>query len=98
MRSADARPATAAPMPAPFRNDRLDNGVMEWLPVVAILSRVRRRQPDLSSAGRGPASSGEELMRTVNRRAFLGTLGASALTIVPRRVLGGPGYVAPSDV
>jgi hypothetical protein len=38
-------------------------------------------------------------MRTVNRRAFLGTLGAaSALTIVPRRVLGGPGYVAPSDM
>lgn len=38
-------------------------------------------------------------MRTLNRRTFLGTLGAaSALTIVPRRVLGGPGYVAPSDM
>jgi len=38
-------------------------------------------------------------MRSVNRRTFLGTLGAaSGLTIVPRRVLGGPGYVAPSDM
>jgi hypothetical protein len=37
-------------------------------------------------------------MTTVSRRAFLGGLGAaSALTIVPRRVLGGPGFVPPSD-
>ena len=38
-------------------------------------------------------------MTTVDRRTFLGGLGAaSALTIVPRRVLGGSGYVAPSDM
>jgi len=38
-------------------------------------------------------------MTTVNRRAFLTTVGAvSAVTIVPRRVLGGSGYVAPSDM
>jgi hypothetical protein len=35
----------------------------------------------------------------MNRREFLGTLGAaSAFTIVPRRVLGGAGYIAPSDM
>jgi hypothetical protein len=35
----------------------------------------------------------------MNRRTFLGSLGAaSALTIVPRRVLGGQGFVAPSDM
>jgi hypothetical protein len=35
----------------------------------------------------------------VNRREFLGTAAAAsvALTIVPREVLGGPGYVPPSD-
>jgi predicted dehydrogenase len=38
-------------------------------------------------------------MSVLNRRTFLGGLGAaSALTIVPRRVLGGPGFVAPSDM
>jgi hypothetical protein len=38
-------------------------------------------------------------MTTVNRRTFLAGLGgATTLTIVPRRVLGGPGYVAPSDM
>jgi hypothetical protein len=38
-------------------------------------------------------------MTTMDRRTFLGGLGAaSALTIVPRRVLGGPGFVAPSDM
>jgi hypothetical protein len=38
-------------------------------------------------------------MTTVDRRTFLGGLGAaSALSIVPRRVLGGSGYVAPSDM
>src|SRR5688572_26701165 len=38
-------------------------------------------------------------MTPVDRRTFLSGLGAvSALTIVPRRVLGGPGYVAPSDM
>jgi hypothetical protein len=31
----------------------------------------------------------------MNRRAFLGA--AAAFTIVPRHVLGGPGYIAPSD-
>ncbi|RIK67942.1 oxidoreductase, partial [candidate division KSB1 bacterium] len=36
---------------------------------------------------------------TLSRREFLGTsaLAAAAFTIVPRHVLGGPGYVAPSD-
>src|SRR4051794_34045838 len=38
----------------------------------------------------------------ISRRSFLGTVGtmaggAAAFTIVPRYVLGGPGYVAPSD-
>ncbi len=38
-------------------------------------------------------------MTDMNRRAFLGGLAAaSAFTIVPRRVLGGAGYVAPSDM
>src|SRR5215468_10825554 len=38
-------------------------------------------------------------MRMTNRRQFLGGLAAaSAFTIVPRRVLGGAGYVAPSDM
>jgi Oxidoreductase family, NAD-binding Rossmann fold/Oxidoreductase family, C-terminal alpha/beta domain len=38
-------------------------------------------------------------METVNRREFLTTVGAiSAVTIVPRRVLGGAGYVPPSDM
>ncbi len=33
-----------------------------------------------------------------NRRRFLGAAAATAaFTIVPRNVLGGPGYVAPSD-
>jgi len=37
-------------------------------------------------------------MQKVNRRDFLKTTGAAtAFTIVPRYVLGGPGYVAPSD-
>ena len=37
-------------------------------------------------------------MTTVDRRTFLAGLGsASALTIVPRRVLGGAGFVPPSD-
>jgi hypothetical protein len=35
----------------------------------------------------------------INRRKFIGTAAAASLafTIVPRHVLGGPGYVAPSD-
>jgi len=38
-------------------------------------------------------------MADIDRRAFLAGLSvASGLTIVPRRVLGGPGYVAPSDM
>lgn len=37
-------------------------------------------------------------MKTTSRRTFLKTLGAAGLfTIVPRRVLGGNGYIAPSD-
>ena len=38
-------------------------------------------------------------MNRINRREFLGGLAAtSAWTIVPRRVLGGRGYRAPSDM
>lgn len=38
-------------------------------------------------------------MKKTGRRRFLGGLAAtSAFTIVPRRVLGGPGYLAPSDM
>jgi len=38
-------------------------------------------------------------MTAINRRTFLSGLGAaSAFTIVPRRVLGGRGHVAPSDM
>ena len=38
-------------------------------------------------------------MEDMNRRKFLGSLAAaSAFTIVPRRVLGGPGFIAPSDM
>jgi len=37
-------------------------------------------------------------MANMNRRTFLTGLSASAFTIVPRRVLGGPGYVPPSDM
>ncbi len=37
--------------------------------------------------------------RKINRREFLGSAAAASLafTVVPREVLGGPGYVAPSD-
>src|SRR4030043_1515188 len=37
--------------------------------------------------------------RKINRRKFLGSAAAASLafTIVPRHVLGGPGYVAPND-
>ena len=49
--------------------------------------------------GRAKAPREVRAMTTINRRTFLGGLGAaSALTIVPRRVLGGPGYVPPSDM
>lgn len=36
--------------------------------------------------------------KTLNRREFLGTAAfASTISVLPRNVLGGPGYVAPSD-
>ena len=37
--------------------------------------------------------------KKINRREFLGSAAAAsvAFTVVPRHVLGGPGYVAPSD-
>ena len=37
--------------------------------------------------------------KKINRREFLGSAAAASLafTVVPRQVLGGPGYVAPSD-
>jgi hypothetical protein len=38
-------------------------------------------------------------MSDINRRTFLtGISAAAGLTIVPRRVLGGQGFVAPSDM
>ncbi len=38
-------------------------------------------------------------MTDINRRKFIGGLAAaSGFMIVPRRVLGGQGYVAPSDM
>jgi myo-inositol 2-dehydrogenase/D-chiro-inositol 1-dehydrogenase len=41
---------------------------------------------------------GKMSIRTISRRNFLKTAGAAAaFTIVPRRVLGGPGQTAPSD-
>src|SRR5450759_5521566 len=38
--------------------------------------------------------------KTLSRRSFLGTsaTAAAAFTIIPRYVLGGPGYTAPSDM
>src|SRR6266700_4769770 len=41
--------------------------------------------------------SSSTLSRRVSRRQFLGHTAAVAFSIVPRRVLGGSGYVAPSD-
>jgi hypothetical protein len=37
--------------------------------------------------------------KKINRREFLGSAAAASLafTVVPRGVLGGPGYIAPSD-
>ena len=37
--------------------------------------------------------------RNINRREFIGTTAAAsvAFTILPRHVLGGPGFIAPSD-
>jgi len=45
------------------------------------------------------ARSSSAFAREVSRRKFIGQVGAAAigLSIVPRRVLGGAGYVAPSD-
>ena len=39
------------------------------------------------------------ISKKINRREFLGSAAAASLafTVVPRQVLGGPGYVAPSD-
>ena len=48
------------------------------------------------------AESNKEMSKNnkLSRRQFVGAMGASAavFTIVPRRVLGGPGYQAPSDM
>lgn len=46
-----------------------------------------------------PEQNGDNLGTIVTRRQFLGaaTLATAGFMIVPRRVLGGPGYVAPSD-
>ncbi len=40
-----------------------------------------------------------DMAKKISRRTFLGgaTVAAAAFTIVPRHVLGGPGYKAPSD-
>jgi len=39
------------------------------------------------------------ILKKINRRDFLGSAAAAslAITVVPRQVLGGPGYVPPSD-
>ena len=39
------------------------------------------------------------ISKKINRRGFLGSAAAAslAITVVPRQVLGGPGYIAPSD-
>jgi hypothetical protein len=38
------------------------------------------------------------MKKSLNRRAFIGTAAAASVaTIIPRHVLGGPGYIAPSD-
>lgn len=46
-----------------------------------------------------PAAHAESKQQTtINRRSFMAmAAGAAAFTIVPRHVIGGPGYVAPSD-
>ena len=39
------------------------------------------------------------LKNPMNRRKFIGSAitGAAAITVVPRHVMGGSGYIAPSD-
>src|SRR2546425_707597 len=56
------------------------------------LQRRGAEMKDRSSAGSAPASR-------FSRRRFLGQSAATAIgfSIVPRHVLGGPGYVPPSD-
>jgi hypothetical protein len=48
---------------------------------------------------KNPIGSRSLLDGAVSRRKFIGQSAAAAIgfSIVPRRVLGGPGYVAPSD-
>ena len=41
--------------------------------------------------------AGNPLATPITRRSVLAAVAASAFTIVPRHVLGGSGYVAPSD-
>ena len=54
---------------------------------------------DLSDSGRKSSSRLRNQFYDIDRRKFIKTAatGALALTIVPRHVLGGPNYVAPSD-
>src|SRR4249919_452695 len=55
--------------------------------------------PDVVSRLRPHAVARGQNMKVNQRRRFLGGLvGTTALTIVPRRVLGGQGHVAPSDM
>ncbi len=51
------------------------------------------------TTGRNKSADGKQSEPSVTRRAFLGgaAVGASLFTIVPRHVLGGPGYTAPSE-
>ncbi|HET7260114.1 MAG TPA: Gfo/Idh/MocA family oxidoreductase [Candidatus Acidoferrum sp.] len=58
-----------------------------------VTKRVDAESEASAGKGNGATKSG------VSRREFLGKTAAAAagLTIVPRRVLGGPGYVPPSD-
>src|SRR5262245_21007498 len=75
----------AASAPAFLKNSRLDSCMPYTLTT--------------SPGGIRAFIAGDAPMTTVNRRKFLTTLGATAaVTIVPRRVLGGRGYVPPSDM
>ena len=57
--------------------------------------RIRQKEIRKTIENEEVADSG---LNGVNRRSFLGTMAAaSALTIVPRHVLGGTGFVAPND-
>src|SRR5260370_344646 len=68
------------------------------------MQTVAKNHEEAVSCGKGGTVKNRLRSRSfsedaVSRRAFLGQTAAAAIgfSIVPRRVLGGPGYVAPSD-